>query len=251
MSITLKHNEAPIFPKVKFDCDEPIHKKLDKYELSREFLNESGTLMICGRPKSGKTSLTINFIQNLFKKVYHHIYLFMPKTSRDSLHNNIFDKHLDPSQLYEELNMTTLKDVEKNLIKNTAKKEWSLVIFDDVQSALKNANLLKTLEVLVANHRHYRVSNLILLQNFVKFPKQLRSIANNLILFKMPKTQMETIFTELIEIDKDYFDDIMDLVYDKPKQWMFINIESQRIFKEWDEILLEDDSDNDSDSDDE
>ncbi len=34
-------------------------------------------------------------------------------------------------------------------------------------------------------------------------------------------------------------DDIRKLVYDKPYQYLFINVDSQRLFKGWDEIILD------------
>jgi hypothetical protein len=50
---------------------------------------------------------------------------------------------------------------------------------------------------------------------------------------------METIADELIETSKDYINDIVKIVYDKPFEYLFINTDSQRIFKGFDEILIE------------
>ena len=33
----LKINEKPKITKIKFLCDEPIHKKLDNYQLTKDF----------------------------------------------------------------------------------------------------------------------------------------------------------------------------------------------------------------------
>ena len=45
----------------------------------------------------------------------------MPKNSRNLLHDNIFDKCLDPSQLYEELISESINEVNRS-IKITLKK---------------------------------------------------------------------------------------------------------------------------------
>ena len=90
--------------KIKFECDDEIHMKLNEYPLSKEFLNKSNTTLFIGRQGSGKTSLMVNIVKKLYKKCFHFIYVFMPHSSRKSLQNNIFDKYLDESQLYEELN---------------------------------------------------------------------------------------------------------------------------------------------------
>ena len=34
----LKINDKPKLTKIKFSCDDPIHKKLDNYELTKDFL---------------------------------------------------------------------------------------------------------------------------------------------------------------------------------------------------------------------
>ena len=81
------------------------------------------------------------------------------------------------------------------------------------------------------------------MQNFFALDKSLRELINNVILFKLNKSQNEKIFNELIETHKDKFDLIRKLVFNKPYTWLFLNMKSQRIFKEWDEIIFDDDED--------
>ena len=49
---------------------------------------------------------------------------------------------------------------------------------------------------------------------------------------------------EMYEFDsesKDKFEEIRNFVYNEPYKWMFINVPTNRIFKEFDEIIYEDD----------
>ena len=170
----------------------------------------------------------------------------MPESSRKSLHNNIFDNHLDPSHIYEELNEENIKDLYHKLLDNSKNKYRSLVIFDDVQKSLKNKEVLMSLKNIIANQRHLKVCNIILLQNYMALDKSLRELANNLIMFKLNKTQTEKIFEEAVESAKDKFSQIRDLVFDKPYTWMFINLPTQRIFKEWDELIYNDNDDDEN-----
>ena len=140
----------------------------------------------------------------------------------------------------------TINDVYEKLQINTGKKERSLIIFDDVQKALKNVDILRAFNNIVANQRHLRVVNFIMLQNYIALDPKLRDLINNVILFKLGKRQTERIFDELIESHKDKFDVIRDFVFNEPYQWMFINIVSQRIFKKFDEVIYNN-SDSDSD----
>ena len=239
--IRIKENKKPDIHKIKFECDNEIHKKLNEYELSKDFLNKSNTTVFIGRQGSGKTSLCINIVKQLYKKCFHFIYVFMPYTSRKSLANNIFDKHLPTEQIYEELTQETINDLYAKLKVNSENNHKSLVIYDDVQKSLKSHSVLMSLKNIIANQRHLGVVNLILLQNYFALDKSLRELINNVVLFKLNKTQTEKVFSECVESAKEKFEDIRNFVFNKPYTWMFINIPSQRLFKEWDEIIYDSD----------
>ena len=152
----LKINECPEMKKIHFSCDEPIHPKLEKYPLTREFLNMYNTTAFVGTQGSGKTSLILNFLTGFYKKTFHYVYVFMPKTSRNSLHNNVFDKYLPKNQIYEELNESTIHELYEKLKINSMRGHKSLVIYDDVQRSLKDYNTLKSLKSIIANQRHLK-----------------------------------------------------------------------------------------------
>ena len=238
----LKINEKPKLTKIKFSCDDPIHKKLDNYELSKKILNKYHTTSLIGTQGSGKTILLINIVKILYKKCFHYIYVFMPHTSLNSLDNNIF-KHLPKDQIYDELTIENINELYEKIKTNSENGFKSLIIYDDVQKSLKDYEILKNLKSIIANQRHLKVVNLILLQNWFALDKSLRDLINNVILFKLNKSQNEKIFNEIIETHKDKFDLIRKLVFNKPYTWLFINMKSQRMFKEWDEILFDDDDD--------
>jgi len=51
---------------------------------------------------------------------------------------------------------------------------------------------------------------------------------------------LNTIYDELIEHKKQYIDEIIKIIFDKKYNYMFVNTDSQRIFKNFDELLIED-----------
>ena len=241
----LKINPAPPMKKVNFSCDEEIHPKMNAFPLCRDFLNMYNTTALIGTQGSGKTSLTINFLLSFYKKSFHYVYVFMPETSRNSLKNNIFDKYLPKSQIYEELNEQTIDELYEKLKTNSMNGHRSLLIPDDVQRSLKSQRVLKSLKNIIANQRHLKVVNLILLQNWFALDRSLRELINNIILFKLAKSQTEKIFNEIIETHRDKYDDIRDLVFKDVHNWLFVNVRSQRMFRMWDEIVCEDEDDED------
>jgi DNA replication protein DnaC len=238
----ISHNK-PDLPVCKMKCDAPLSEHLNNYELTK-FMNCHSINLLIGRPGSGKTSLLYSLFKTggkkkIFKKVFHNIYLFMPSASRSSLKDNIFDV-LPEDKKYDVLNEENLTDV-MNRIESADPDENNVIIFDDMASQLKNADTRKLFKQLVYNRRHLHTSIFFLVQSWLSIEKDLRKLFSNIICFKVSKSEMQNLFEEVIEQKKDHLLDIMRLVYDKPHQFMFINTDSGRIFKNWDEILITDD----------
>lgn len=236
--LRIKSNNCPNLGHVNFACDKPLHSRLEQYEMCADHLNKYNTTLFVGTQGSGKTSLLVNFVQKIYKKIFDRIYVFMPASSRQSLQPNIFDK-LPAEQCFEELNEESISHVYDAVRQLSNDNKKTLIIYDDVQKSLKNITVLNSLKNIIANQRHLHVVNLILVQNFFALHKSLREIVNNVVLFKLGKSQTNKIFDELIECHRDKFDQIRDMVFDEKYQWLFVNLNSQRIYKKFDEIIFE------------
>lgn len=239
MIIKLVENEKPNIDKIKFSCDEKLCHKLDNFPMVKDNLNFYNTTVFLGRQGSGKTSLMINFVLKLYKKKFHKIYVFMPSTSRQSLKKNIFDV-LPPEQVFDELTPNAIQNLYETIKENSENGHKSLIIMDDVQKALRDPFIIGQFKNMVANQRHLKVVNLILLQNYFALHPQIREIINNLIFFKMDKKQTNKIFEEVAELPKDIFLTLNDFIFDEPHNWCLINQKNKKIYKMWDEIIIED-----------
>lgn len=235
-SIQIQKNNAPDFKKINFKCDDKLNPKLDQYELIKNHLNKYNTTAFIGTMGSGKTSLVINLVK-LYKKTFHKIFVFMPKYSRDSLKENIFD-HLPPEQIFEELTSETIDSVYFTCMELASKGQKFLIIYDDVQKSLKDPEILRRLKNMVANQRHLHIVNWIILQNWFSLDRSLREIINNIFLFKLGKIQQKKIFDEVFEDHKDKYDEINNIVYNEPYNFLFLNIGSQDIYKNFDQIII-------------
>lgn len=244
MKIILKENNKPNMPKCEMLCDNGLSEHLNNYELTK-FLNNHSVNLFIGRPASGKTSLLYSFFKGgkkdnrLLKKVYHNIYLFQPSHSRKSMKDNIFEEKLRDENKYDELTYENLEEVI-NKIKSAEPDERNCIILDDMGAYLKNKDTQKLFRELLMNRRHLHTSIFFLVQTFFSVPKDLRRLFTNTFVFRTTKNEMENIFNELVETKKEYMLDIMKYVYDKPYQWLFLNSDSGRLFKMWDEILIND-----------
>lgn len=238
--ITIKTNDKPVLKKCEFLCDNGLHDKLNAYELT-QFMNCHSTNLFIGRPKSGKTSLLYSFFKSkkLFKKVFDTIYIFQPSNSRQSMSDKLFDT-LPADQIYEELNYENLAEVMEKC-KQTDVGHNNCIIFDDMGAYLKDNEILKLLKELIMNRRHLHVSCYFLSQTFKSVPKDIRKLFSNVFLFRVSKHELADVFEEIIEHKKDDVLAISKLVFDKPFQYLFINTDTQRLFKGFDEILIDED----------
>lgn len=239
MNITIKKERAPHLVKTEMICDGGLAKKLENFSLLKH-LNQHSTTLLAGKPRSGKTSLITSLFSSreCLKKVYHKLYVFQPASSGASVKNNIFDT-LPPEQIFNELNFENLEYVY-NEIEALPKKHNKCIILDDCSASLKNKDLQKLFKVLNNNRRHLGVSIFILSQTYYSVPRELRKVFNNLIIFKTSKIELQTIFEEQIELDKSYVAPLNKLIFNEPYNFMFINTDTQMIYKNFDEIIIKD-----------
>ena len=238
--IELQINKKPDLQHCEMVCDGGLHKKLNDFELSK-LMNTHSTNLFIGKPASGKTSLLYSFFKSkkLFAKIFHNIYLFQPSQSRASMKDKLFDL-LPEEQIYDELNYDTLNEVLEK-IKDEDQKYNNCIIFDDMTSFLKDNETFKLFKQIINNRRHLRTSVFFLVQTYHSIPKEIRRLFSNVFVFRVSKNELETIFEELVEKHKDCILQIAKLVFDKPYNFLFINTETQRLFKNWDELKFKDD----------
>lgn len=233
----LKINEKPHLRVCKMNCDSKLNDKLEKYELTK-FLNSHSINLFLGRPGSGKTSFVYSLFQNkdILKKTFNKIYLFQPSASRSSMDDQLFNQ-LPENQKFDELDLESLHYVMEE-IKHAEKSENHCIIMDDMTAYLKNKDTLQLLKEMIFNRRHLHLSIFFCVQTFYSVPKDIRKLFTNMFIFKINKNEMETIFDEVVEEDKGIITLLCKMVYNKKYEYLFINTDSGRMFKGFDEIII-------------
>ena len=235
----LIHNK----PKLKmpeFKVDEPLSKHLDDDPLLSN-MNKSFCCGLIGKAGSGKTSLMVSFLQTpkKFKKVFNKIYVFMPNSSRNSMKKNIFDV-LPEDQLFEGVSYEILSEVYERLLESTEDNHKSLLVFDDVQSYLKNKEVEVNLLHIIANRRHLRCSFFIIAQNYNKIPKNIRQSFTDIFLFNVGKEEYINIYEENINLSKDDFSKVLteyrSIKKTESNSFIYIH-DKDKIFINWNEII--------------
>jgi len=241
-TIEIKKNEAPRLRAVKFVCDAELHNKLNDYEITR-LMNRHNFTAFLGKAGSGKTSLLTSFLKTpqLFYRVYERIYVFMPAASRSSMKDSFFDKCLPEEHIFDDLDAESLEYVYYECQQSAAEGHRSLVIFDDVQKYFKEPAIAKILLHMVSNRRHSRLSMWLVCQNYRSLSKQVRMGITDLFAFKINKAELANIYEDHIEQTQQTLDKIQKYLYKKPHDFMYINTATQRIFSNWDEIVVNED----------
>lgn len=255
MSIkTIKHDRLDLkIP--SFHCDIGFNEQLNDIPMLKH-LNGFTFNIITGKPGSGKTSLLVSMLtgkgkNKVYRKGFSHVVLVMPKNSRDSLKDDPF-KHHDPSKIYDDLTLETITAIYDKLEENVEKKEKesTLLILDDCAASLRNKHIQTIMKRLIFNRRHLRLHIVCLVQSYVALSLEIRKLASNCIIFRPAKPEAERLFDEVIEQKKDMMEKIIKYIFTEHGKYMFINCDTQKIYSDYDEIVVTN-SDDDSESDDE
>lgn len=225
----------------KFTCDDNIVGKHLNWHPMLNLLNCFGFLCIIGRPRSGKTSLAISFLTQkdpkIYRKTHEHVLIVMPSNSIHSLTTNPFET-LPDENFYDELSGEAITNIYEKLNKYSQKDEKTILFIDDQTACLKNKNVMVLLKKIIYNRRHLKCNILITAQSYMNIPLDIRKNIENLIMFKPAKKEMEALFDENVEAHKDKFYPMLKFVYDEPHNFLFLNVPTQRLFKNKDEIIL-------------
>jgi DNA repair exonuclease SbcCD ATPase subunit len=247
MSIKLIKNDKPILPICKMNCDKELNNNLNQYELTK-FLNKSQSTMIIGKMGSGKTSLLYALFKNnkptLLKNVFENIFLFQPKESSNSMSDKIFHDNLPDENLFYDLTEETLNEVFTRIKDENDEYDNEInhcIIIDDFTAHLReNQGIKNLLKEMLMNRRHIHLSLFFIVQSYKSVEPDIRKLIDNFFIYKTSKQGLEQIFNEIIELPTKYIYPISNLVFDAKYNFLFINTDTKKMFKNWDEIIIED-----------
>ena len=218
----VENDKKIVLSKFDFSCDdidETIPKPLPQ---TLNFF-----MLISGKPASGKTSLILNLIaksNKCYNKKFDKIYIFSP--SLTTIKNSPFDD-IPEDQIFKELSVETLTQAQED-IAGTGEKV--LFILDDVVNDMKLSGVQLELTKMLMNRRHLSGAGgstafILTTQVYNKIPAPIRKTATQVIIYSTKnKKELDTIFDELILIPQKDFYEILKYCFDKPHNFMYIDI---------------------------
>jgi len=190
-------------------------------------------LLITAKPRSGKTTLMyslLTFRKSPYYRKFDKVFIFSPSlatTKDDRL------KTIPMEQRYTELTLENLEGVYDEV---SGTGERILLLIDDcVNDVKKNLGVEKKLAQIAMNRRHIcgsdedgegaGISIWMTTQVFNKLPRAIRACADFHIVFKTTnKRELETMFEEVITIDKDLFAEMIKYVFSGKYDFLLIDM---------------------------
>lgn len=244
MSIKTIHHDRMDLKIPEFTCDHGYNPSLNDIPMLSH-LNGYTFNVICGKPGSGKTSLLVSMLtgkgrNKVYRKCFDNVIVVMPTNSRESLKKNIFENHPE-NKLFDELNFESINRIYDMLEESVSEKEKknTLLILDDVGASLKKKEILYKLKQILFNRRHLRCHVVCLIQSYISLPLEIRKLSSNVIMFKPSKVEAENFFRELFETKHDMMDQIIKYVYKKKGDYIFLNVDTQKMYSDFDEIVCD------------
>ncbi|GMI02291.1 hypothetical protein TrLO_g7399 [Triparma laevis f. longispina] len=203
--------------------------------------------IISGKPKSGKSTLALGLLttkgrKKVYRGKFDNIIIFIPKHSLSSLKNNPFED-LDSSKKFHELTVETLNKAYKQIKDNSEMGESTLIYLDDMASDLRTSSAIQSLfNKICFNRRHLRTSLMFLVQTWKSIPPNCRKTASHIVLFRnFNKLENTAVFEEVLFMDKDTTDKLFEYVYDKPYNFLYINVNEGILHKNFNPLILSED----------
>jgi DNA replication protein DnaC len=241
MSFKIQVINAPEIKNISMLCDGMLSKKLEQYDAIHTCFNRNNFTIFAGPPGKGKTTTAISLLKNVFRKVFHTVYVLMPESSRISIHEDFLGKNVPAKQLFGEISVEILEGIYEQMVDDAKEGYKSLIICDDFGYLLKQKDIAKSLAKIIVKHRHLRCTFWMIQQSMKQLPKILREIVSNVVFFNLGKSQLQFLFDETIPLSRDNFEKICNYLFDGEENqhsYAIINMRTQRLFKGIDEEII-------------
>jgi predicted PilT family ATPase len=239
VSITIKPGTDPQLKRPKFICDAVLKK--DVPDPISYLVNGFKVILVAGRPGAGKTSFTFSLFKDkrCLRKVWNHVLLVMPTESLNSMtpETNVF-KNLSPDKQYP--NLSKLVEIEERIRGFASDDETTVLIIDDQMAYLKDKGVERLLCSMMSNRRHMKLTIILLTQIVERVPLKCRKLVNDVILmYKPSKKEMVLVMDEFLEHKEDTALEIQKIAFQKPYDFLFIDVPLQKLFRNYDEIFIQ------------
>lgn len=234
-------------PNDKFQATKPVKESMDKYipDIVEGISRRNGMIyLMIGSGGSGKTSLLLNQFRKggAYHRKFHHLYLFTPAISFQSVVKHPFEKH---DKVINELTRDNLQELYDELKSRKEDREedddmeYNCVIIDDMANSLKEKDVQRLLNTMLIKARHLNTCFIFTLQSYLYMPKMLRKQTTFATIFK-PKNREEwdSLNKELIQMRDEDARQLFEYVYDKEYSHLDIDTIEGKLYRNFNELTI-------------
>ena len=210
--------------------------------------NKPATFLISARPNSGKGVLCESIIKKQYKRCFDSVIVCMPPTSRSCFKNSIL-QHADEKKVFDDLNEETVEEIYELVVQTRDEGDeqeppeeyYSLLLLDDVQAALRNKHVERKFRAMLANYRHLNLTILCSVQTIMSVSKSCRDLFRCLMQFREPSRLVrQRLHDEWAgQLDKEQFAKLLEYVWDKKHNFLFIDREKNQFCKNLNVLKLQ------------
>ena len=198
-------------------------------------------IYIVGAPGAGKSNIVYNLLckkskPRFYYKQFDKVYIFSP-----SLHTINKKINLPDDQMINHLDINKLTEIVNEQLELGKNGDHNLFVIDDLINDIKG-NIPELLRISY-NRRHIGKGSTLIItsQKYNKLDNALRAVASQIIMLNNNKKELESLYLDHINIEKDEFEKLVDFVFDKKYNFLLINSENDkhnRYFKNFDRIIF-------------
>jgi len=195
-------------------------------------------MLITAKVGSGKSVLIANLLRQpkFYFKKFNKVFIASSNIENGEMIDPAYDLiEFDEDNMYDDFNIEIFDDI-RTKIKNDEdfKDNQYLLIIDDLALALKD----KLIQKQIARHRHMHLSIIITCQRLKMVPPLIRSNISNIAIFKSLNKQELEYLNEVVNIDKDVFNELIEYATRDKYNFLFIDIDRLKFYKNFDEELI-------------
>ena len=119
------------------------------------------------------------------------------------------------------------------------------LILDDMTAYLKDKEIAKLINMIMMNRRHLHISIFFLIQDYKSLPDKTRKLCSNILMFKVNRKSVDAVFEENLDCYNvpKLISRLLKITFKVKHDFMFIDVENCRLFRNWDELVINDSRD--------
>lgn len=204
-------------------------------------------MLITAPSGSGKSVVIQNllFNDNFYHNYFDHIVFISPTLYEDKTAQHLFKIQESDEKLQLSDDVDNMDSIIDNLLKyqheNNEENEHIILILDDCVGIIKSTSMITNK---IMSLRHYRISVIIVTQYYRAIPPKIRENCNAYLFFANNSHKEVEKITEEIGARFPNFKYYLDGATAEPFSFLYIKSDKKQLYKKFDEVLYDWESEN-------